>query len=296
MRIDYIIEPLMGAIIGLITNSLAIRMLFRPYEAKYIGRFRIPFTPGLIPKEKERIAKAIGEVIAQYLLDDVTITNAICSDEVKSKAQNTFHKYIEKISVVDKTLSEYLEDKGIMNACNIAEAYVSSSFSDYVVRECVESDMVDGVVNSALDSVVKNLNPLVAMMAKNAIEDSRTEIIEKVKTTAKEKGPGVISGYIDSRYIGIMDKKMSEIAVMAQSREKEIVEMVWSKYTDFIKNKSASMLRFLNLKQIVEDKINSYNLRDLEMMINSIAKKELNALVYLGGLLGFLMGLVNILF
>ncbi len=296
MRIDYIIEPLMGAIIGLITNSLAIRMLFRPYEAKYIGKFRLPFTPGLIPKEKERIAKAIGEVISQYLLDDVTITNAICSDEIKNKAENTFHNYIKRISVVDKTLSEYLEDKGIINACNIAEAYVSSSFSDYIVRECVESDLVDGVVNDALDSVVKNLNPLVAMMAKNAIEDSRAEIIDKVKNTAKEKGPGLISGYIDSRYIGIMDKKMSEIAVIAQSKEKEIVETVWSKYTDFIKNKSAAMLRFLNLKQIVEDKINSYNLRDLEMMINSIAKKELNALVYLGGLLGFLMGLVNILF
>ena len=69
MQIAWIAAPVIGGLIGLITNSLAIKMLFRPHRAIYIGRFRVPFTPGLIPKEKERIAGAIGEVISKYLLD-----------------------------------------------------------------------------------------------------------------------------------------------------------------------------------------------------------------------------------
>lgn len=40
-----------GALIGGVTNLLAIRMLFRPYDAKYFGKWRIPFTPCLIPKQ-----------------------------------------------------------------------------------------------------------------------------------------------------------------------------------------------------------------------------------------------------
>ncbi|MCL6616572.1 MAG: DUF445 family protein, partial [Anoxybacillus ayderensis] len=37
-----------GALIGGMTNSLAIKMLFRPYRPMYIAGRRIPFTPGLI--------------------------------------------------------------------------------------------------------------------------------------------------------------------------------------------------------------------------------------------------------
>ncbi len=48
----YIIGALIGAVIGYITNWLAIKMLFRPREAKYIFGMKLPFTPGLIPKEK----------------------------------------------------------------------------------------------------------------------------------------------------------------------------------------------------------------------------------------------------
>ena len=41
---------MIGAIIGFFTNWLAVRMLFRPYRPKYIGKLRLPFTPRKIPK------------------------------------------------------------------------------------------------------------------------------------------------------------------------------------------------------------------------------------------------------
>ncbi len=52
MDLQMIAAPVIGGIIGLITNGLAIKMLFRPHKEIYIGKFRLPFTPGLIPKEK----------------------------------------------------------------------------------------------------------------------------------------------------------------------------------------------------------------------------------------------------
>lgn len=59
----FIIGPIVGGIIGGFTNKVAIKMLFRPHTAKYIGRVHIPLTPGIIPKEKGRIARAIGDVM-----------------------------------------------------------------------------------------------------------------------------------------------------------------------------------------------------------------------------------------
>ena len=39
MQLSWITAPLIGGLIGLITNSLAIKMLFRPHRAVYIGKF-----------------------------------------------------------------------------------------------------------------------------------------------------------------------------------------------------------------------------------------------------------------
>ena len=47
IEISYLLAPLVGGVIGYITNDIAIRMLFRPHSAKYIMGIHIPFTPGI---------------------------------------------------------------------------------------------------------------------------------------------------------------------------------------------------------------------------------------------------------
>ncbi|MEA5467901.1 DUF445 domain-containing protein [Spirulina sp. 06S082] len=63
-----IIPPVAGGIIGYFTNDLAIQMLFRPYKPIYFGKRRLPFTPGLIPRNQERLAGRISDTIMGSLL------------------------------------------------------------------------------------------------------------------------------------------------------------------------------------------------------------------------------------
>jgi uncharacterized membrane protein YheB (UPF0754 family) len=64
----FLIPPIAGGIIGYFTNDLAITMLFRPYRAVKIGDRRLPFTPGLIPANQERLAQRIADTIMGSLL------------------------------------------------------------------------------------------------------------------------------------------------------------------------------------------------------------------------------------
>ncbi|BAY87352.1 hypothetical protein NIES267_68740 [Calothrix parasitica NIES-267] len=64
----YITSPVLGGIIGYFTNDLAIKMLFRPYRPWYIGGKQLPFTPGLIPRNQERLARNVSKTIMQSLL------------------------------------------------------------------------------------------------------------------------------------------------------------------------------------------------------------------------------------
>ncbi|HEY5595990.1 MAG TPA: DUF445 family protein, partial [Candidatus Bipolaricaulota bacterium] len=65
--------PVISALIGYVTNWVAIRMLFRPYEEKRLWGVRVPFTPGLIPKRRGDLARSIGRSVSRYLLTHETI-------------------------------------------------------------------------------------------------------------------------------------------------------------------------------------------------------------------------------
>jgi uncharacterized membrane protein YheB (UPF0754 family) len=63
-----LVPPVLGGVIGYFTNDIAIKMLFRPYRPFYLGKRRIPFTPGLIPSNQERLARRISDTIMGSLL------------------------------------------------------------------------------------------------------------------------------------------------------------------------------------------------------------------------------------
>jgi len=63
-----IVPPVAGGVIGYFTNDIAIKMLFRPYKPLYIARQRIPFTPGLIPRNQANLAQRVANTIMGSLL------------------------------------------------------------------------------------------------------------------------------------------------------------------------------------------------------------------------------------
>ncbi len=65
---QFIAPPVFGCIIGYFTNDIAIRMLFRPYRAVYLWGRQLPFTPGLIPANQERLAQRVSDTIMGSLL------------------------------------------------------------------------------------------------------------------------------------------------------------------------------------------------------------------------------------
>ncbi|MBE8989227.1 DUF445 domain-containing protein [Nostoc sp. LEGE 12450] len=71
----YVSPPVLGGIIGYFTNDIAIKMLFRPYKAIYIAGRRVPFTPGLIPRNQERLALNISKTIMGSLLTPQELQN-----------------------------------------------------------------------------------------------------------------------------------------------------------------------------------------------------------------------------
>ncbi len=80
----YTLPPAAGALIGYCTNTVAIRMLFRPYRAWRVGPVRIPFTPGVIPRNRETLAESIAGMVSQELIQPEIVTGHLRSPGVQA--------------------------------------------------------------------------------------------------------------------------------------------------------------------------------------------------------------------
>jgi uncharacterized membrane protein YheB (UPF0754 family) len=65
------IAPVAGALVGWLTNIVAIEMLFRPKYPLYLFGKRLPLTPGLVPLNKKKIANIAADNISSVVFDSL---------------------------------------------------------------------------------------------------------------------------------------------------------------------------------------------------------------------------------
>ena len=230
----FFIPSLVGSVIGYITNWLAIKMLFRPYEEKRILGFKVPFTPGLIPKEKERIARSVSEAIGNHLLSKDTLVNALCSPKIYEHIELTIKNKIGKLSSAEGNLIEILDEELSINIDSMegVKGYIYEG-----ILNSLNNDFKDKLVLEIYNSLEKQLykNP-------ETIEGFlKEENIERICDT--------LDTYMESEDFHniIKDKISSGIKEMSYN-EKAINEIIPDNIVDAAKN-----IIINNRERITED-------------------------------------------
>ncbi len=67
---------------------------------------KIPFTPGLIPKERGRIARSVGEAVGEYLLSPEIIIKSVSKDENNEKFKKWVEHNINKLKESNKSIKD----------------------------------------------------------------------------------------------------------------------------------------------------------------------------------------------
>lgn len=90
---ELILIVLISAIIGWITNYLAIKMLFRPYKEINLGLFKIQ---GLIPRRRAEIGQGIANVIEKELISVKDVIENIDRDKFSLKLEELIDQILQK--------------------------------------------------------------------------------------------------------------------------------------------------------------------------------------------------------
>jgi len=109
--------PFIGALIGWLTNTIAIWMLLHPYEEKHIGPFKVPFTPGLVPRRIDKLAVEVSSAIRRHFLAGADIKLLLKQMELGRVLTQEMKKRLEKSAVL-RPLTNLLDNELVQNSMN----------------------------------------------------------------------------------------------------------------------------------------------------------------------------------
>ncbi|HFD2045344.1 TPA: DUF445 family protein [Clostridium perfringens] len=181
----YIIGALIGAVIGYITNWLAIKMLFRPREAKYIFGMKLPFTPGLIPKEKSRIANKVGETVGTHLLNSDSLSKALKDDKIKAKFNEVAKEKINQVINSNSTLEDSLKNTLGENYYALKENMINNiakTILESIQEEEFKNKVKFYIVDSIKERLNKNPEKIIDFINSNKFREVIINTLEEEKT------------------------------------------------------------------------------------------------------------------
>ena len=283
--ISFLTVPILGGIIALSTNWLAIRMLFRPHrEVRFFG-IRLPFTPGLIPKERLRISKKLAgtistkllspDVIARELNDpnlwpmpDITVGELLCNLEIKLLDANQIASLADRlIPVIATEVSSISKkhpqlDESLLNlTAKVIGENVSGFAKLFITPEKVYESIKTGISEHLSDP------------------ENACTIKEKLLAFFDSD---IMNEMLAEKVLGVNIKDF--FATLAV-REKHFLERMLKILAEYFAN-------HLPIENMIERKLAEFDVAEIEEIILTVAGRELRVIILLGGLLGFIIGLL----
>ena len=263
-----------GAVVGAATNYMAIKMLFRPYKPIYFYKWRLPLTPGLIPKRRGDLAIQLGKTVSEYLLTPNTIKKKFLSPEVRASILKfAQQKIAQELFTNDKTINDWLHLAGFkelpQTVENKVDAVIASQFtsvkntlSTKAIRELLPQDLVPILDRKIEDAVVQILkkgedyfvSPEGTLTIKNMLDDF---------LTSKGSVGGMIQMFLgDSN--SLVEKVQRELVKFLQAPgTTNLLNRIFISEWEKIKNRPAM------------DFMNDLNFDTIESSIQAYAKREL---------------------
>ncbi len=305
--LGYVLPVCLGAFIGWITNKVAIKMIFRPLRAHYILGWRIPFTPGIIPKGKDRIARSIGS-ISENLVKIEAIKQTLLSDNILGRINRYIDEFVAKQSKNGETLREFIThavpadvfDELLQNTKNDMAAELNRMLNNSEFIETVADKIIEHVelkissmdilglgVFSSLTGIQRKINSYLRDSIRKVLADNIRSIIEN-------NAEGIVYSICNKGINKVMAIPVSSIVRDQKSSIDALKEYLIDGYKKGVDKYLPRIVENINISKIVENSVLELDVLEVEKLLLEVIANELKWIERLGALLGALLGILNI--
>ncbi|KGP72248.1 DUF445 domain-containing protein [Pontibacillus yanchengensis] len=234
-----------GAIIGGVTNSLAIKMLFRPFHPKYIGKKQLPFTPGLIPKRRNELADQLGKMVVEHLLTPEGLRRKFLDATFQKQMEEWAKTEVDRFLHSEQTLEDWLASYNIPLDVEKMEQsiYEFTQKRYHQVMDQYREDSIKDLMPSHLDQKGKASMETVSSYILDQLdqyissEQGKRKLGDIIERYLEGQGflGNMISNFLGNE--GLVDKIQPAISNYLHSNETKswltsLLESEWDKWTN----------------------------------------------------------------
>lgn len=176
-----------GALAGGLTNTIAVWMLFHPYEPpKLFGRWTVRFLHGAVPKNQPRLAAAIGRTVGNRLLTPEDLTRTFADTEFREAFDRRLTVFVDEMlntergslkDLIPEAVRSDLDaliDEALQRGLDQLDEYVASeAFEGAMQRRA--GDLVEAVHDEPIAGL---LTPARGAAVEGAVEDWLQNLVE----------------------------------------------------------------------------------------------------------------------
>ena len=290
--------PLIGAVIGYFTNYIAVKMLFHPLKPVKIGGKVLPFTPGIIPKGKPRLAKALGKAVGEKLFTHEDLKAMLLSREIKESVLDSAVKGIQEVHNSQDSLETFMEQYIDTEDYEHMRGQLEKLLTEKITQGLEKLDVGRIIAEEGAKEVKEKFQgSMVSMFLKDdLIKSIAAPIGDKVGEYIKENGRDKIRPLVVGEIAAAESRPICQWFEHIPLGEEKIRQLADRLYTRIAEEKAGDLAEKFQIAQVVEEKVNCMDVAEVEEILLGVMKKELNAVVNLGALIGFVIGLLNLLF
>ena len=290
--------PLIGAVIGNFTKNIADKMLFHPLKPVKIGGKVLPFTPGIIPKGKPRLAKALGKAVGEKLFTHEDLKAMLLSREIKESVLDSAVKGIQEVQNSQDSLETFMEQYIDTEDYEHMRGQLEKLLTEKITQGLEKLDVGRIIAEEGAKEVKEKFQgSMVSMFLKDdLIKSIAAPIGDKVGEYIKENGRDKIRPLVVGEIAAAESRPICQWFEHIPLGEEKIRQLADSLYTRIAEEKAGDLAEKFQIAQVVEEKVNCMDVAEVEEILLGVMKKELNAVVNLGALIGFVIGLLNLLF
>ncbi len=181
-----LVTVLFGAMAGGLTNSVAIWMLFHPYEPPHVGKRPLKMLQGAIPKNQARLAAAIGRTVGTRLLTPEDLGKTFSDESVRQAFDGHLSGFLDAVWHTERgSLRDLIPER--MHAQTDEIFRDVADFGLARLREYLDSDRFAEAVAERAQEIVQSIaDEPVAGILTPARESAISEAVEEWLTGAVE--------------------------------------------------------------------------------------------------------------
>lgn len=283
--------PLIGALIGYFTNFIAVKMLFFPkHEVRVFGK-HLPFTPGAIPKGRKRLARKAGDVIANRLITKEAVVSRMTEPEFEEamvgRIESLFTQSIGKMV----TNAGHSEEKSAK-----MKEKITASMTDSIVNSIEQIDFEQLVRDKGIAMIKQKLagSLIGAFVTDNMLNSFVTPIASALRDYVETDGRDLVREQVAIKVEHLFGHSPESLLQRVDIQHEQIQRVIRNKYRAIAEEGVDRILKKINVSDIVAEAIDAMSVDELEEMVLSVMKKEFDMIVNLGAIIGFVLGLLNL--